>query len=379
MQPPNGNDEPTKTRQGDGGSRRPRILVLWQGGFASRELTLPCAVTFGRSHDADIQINDGSVSRLHARLVIADRAMIEDLGSSNGTRVAGQSLAKGKPVEIRPGDRVEVGAATVIIDMPSLSPDHTSGSNPTLRLGGAMEWIERAAPTPLPVLIVGETGVGKEVAARILQERSPRARAPFIRLNCAALSEQLLESELFGHERGAFTGAEQAKPGLIESAHTGTLFLDEVGELPLGAQAKLLRVIESGEATRVGAVTPRTIDVRFVLATNRDLPQRIAQGAFRQDLFFRINGVTIAIPPLRDRREEIEPLARFFSTEASARVGRAPTPLEAAAVSSLIAYAWPGNVRELRHVSTRRDHAGAPSKRAHERSSAAFHDDALRA
>ena len=345
-------DDLTQTRRSDG-QKRARLLVHWDGGFVSRDLPESGSITFGRSHQADVRIDDASVSRLHAKLHVGQTFSIEDLGSSNGTRVAGRLVEAGKRVALHPTDKVEVGAAAVIIDLPSPGHGEAAAARGGLRLGGAADLIARAAPTPLPVLLVGETGVGKEVAAQAIVAQSPRAAAAFVRLNCAALSEALLESELFGHERGAFTGAEAAKPGLLEAAHGGTLFLDEIGELGLGAQAKLLRVIESGEVTRVGAVVPRTIDVRFVLATNRDLQQRITAGAFRQDLFYRINGVTIVIPPLRERVSEIIPLAEIFAREAGRRIGRPTVPLAAATTALLVAHAWPGNVRELRHVIER--------------------------
>jgi transcriptional regulator with GAF, ATPase, and Fis domain len=172
-------------------------------------------------------------------------------------------------------------------------------------------------------------------------------------LNCASLSESLLESELFGHEKGSFTGALSAKQGLLESASGGTAFLDEVGEMPLSLQAKLLRVIEQREVLRVGALTPRPIDVRFVAATNRDLQQELLLGRFRQDLFFRLNGFSIVIPPLRERVDEIEPLARHFLDIACRQVGRRRLDLGKDALSQLVTYEWPGNIRELKNVIDR--------------------------
>jgi len=214
--------------------------------------------------------------------------------------------------------------------------------------------LERVAPTTINVLILGETGVGKEVLARHLHELSPRASKPLLCLNCAAFSESLLESELFGHERGAFTGASHAKPGLLEAAEGGTVLLDEVGELPLSIQAKLLRVVEHRQVTRIGGLTPRDIDVRFLAATNRDLEADSARGTFRSDLYFRLNGISLVLPPLRERAAEIAPLARSFIEEFAKRSGRAPAPeLSRAALSVLERYAWPGNVRELRNVVER--------------------------
>jgi DNA-binding NtrC family response regulator/pSer/pThr/pTyr-binding forkhead associated (FHA) protein len=213
--------------------------------------------------------------------------------------------------------------------------------------------IARIAPAPINVLILGETGVGKEVVAAMVHERSTRAAKPFVRLNCASVPEALLESELFGYERGAFTGATASKPGLLETADGGTVFLDEVGELPLSVQAKMLRAIESRETMRLGAVKARSIDVRFVAATNRDLPAEVAEGRFRRDLYYRLNGVTMLVPPLRERPSEIEPLARLFLRSACARFGTGERTIEPATMEALTAYPWPGNARELRNVIER--------------------------
>ena len=213
---------------------------------------------------------------------------------------------------------------------------------------------EQVAQSDLSVLIMGETGAGKEVLAETVHRLSPRAKGPFVRLHCAALSEQLLESELFGHEKGAFTGAHQTKRGLLESADQGTVLLDEIGELPLTMQVKLLRVLEDRKVQRVGALTARPVDVRFIAATNRDLEAEVAKGRFRLDLFFRLNGVTLFVPPLRSRPEEIESLARTFVSQAAQRMGRADAPaLSPEALDRLKAYSWPGNVRELRNAIER--------------------------
>jgi two-component system response regulator AtoC len=213
---------------------------------------------------------------------------------------------------------------------------------------------ERAAAGSINVLILGETGVGKEVLARRLHRLSARAGKAFLAVNCAALSEALLESELFGHERGAFTGAGAAKPGLLESAPGGSLFLDEIGELPAGLQAKLLRVVEARELTRVGGVRPRPIDVRFIAATNRDLEAEVARAAFRRDLYFRLNGMTLTIPPLRERAGDVAALARRFVRELCARERREPAPrIDDEAMALMVGHAWPGNVRELRNVIER--------------------------
>ena len=214
--------------------------------------------------------------------------------------------------------------------------------------------VKRVAVGDISVLLLGETGVGKEVFAEALHQASPRAGKPFQKFNCAAFTETLLESELFGHEKGAFTGAVKAKVGLIESANGGSVLLDEVGEMPMSTQAKLLRVLEAKEVLRVGDVRPRPIDVRFIAATHRDLEAQVEKGGFRQDLFFRLNGISLVIPPLRERIGELESLARHFISRAAKQFGRSPEPtLSAEALAMLKAYRWPGNLRELRNMLER--------------------------
>jgi two-component system, NtrC family, response regulator AtoC len=213
---------------------------------------------------------------------------------------------------------------------------------------------ERIGAGQIPVLILGETGVGKEVLAERLHRMSPRADKPYLKLNCAALSETLLESELFGYEKGAFTGAAGTKPGLLESANGGSVFLDEIGELPYTLQVKLLRVLEERSVLRVGGLKPRPLDVRFFAATNRDLDGEIARGAFRQDLYFRLSGAILEIPPLRERLGEIAALAAAFAETAAQQVGLAGPPAIAdEALALLQRYSWPGNIRELRNVIDR--------------------------
>ncbi|XYI01503.1 sigma-54 interaction domain-containing protein [Sorangium sp. So ce1128] len=213
--------------------------------------------------------------------------------------------------------------------------------------------LETVAPTPLPVLILGETGTGKEVVAEWIAGMSRHTRDRFVKVNCASLSESLVESELFGHERGAFTGAVAPREGLFEAAHEGTLFLDEVGELSPRTQAKLLRTLEYGEIVRVGSTRPRRVDVRVIAATHRDLEQMVRDGDFRQDLYFRLNAVTLRIPPLRARTTEILPLAELFAARLSRRLERPAPRLAPEATAALLAHTWPGNIRELRHVIER--------------------------
>ena len=238
------------------------------------------------------------------------------------------------------------------------TPGASEPSERALVPAGALERMERivvrVAAGTINVLVLGETGVGKEILSRRIHALSARAAKPLVSLNCASLSESLLESELFGHEKGAFTGALQAKPGLLESADGGTVFLDEIGEMPLSVQAKLLRVVEQREVTRVGALRPRAIDVRFVSATHRDLEAEIARGRFRQDLYFRLNGIALSLPPLRERVDEIEPLAKLFVEQACRAMQRGRIPRIAAdALETLTHYQWPGNIRELRNVIER--------------------------
>ena len=216
------------------------------------------------------------------------------------------------------------------------------------------DWlIGKAARSDSTVLIVGESGSGKELAARDIHRNSPRARAPFIAINASELAETLLESELFGHEKGAFTGAIAQKKGKLELAEGGTIFLDEIGDLSSGVQVKLLRVLQEREFTRVGGTRPIKIDVRFIAATNKDLDTAVKSGAFRQDLFYRLNVVTLRMPPLRDRPDDIPLLATLFVKRYAAKCKRHIIGITAEARACLMRYSWPGNVRELENAIER--------------------------
>jgi DNA-binding NtrC family response regulator len=220
----------------------------------------------------------------------------------------------------------------------------------SLAMQDALRIIDRVAPTDSTVLILGESGTGKELVARAIHERSTRASRPFVPIHCGALPREVFESELFGHEKGAFTGAITAKPGLVELADGGTLFLDEIGEMEADSQVKVLRALETGMFFRVGGTRPRRVDVRLVAATNRDLAEAMKQGQFRQDLYYRINTITVRLPALRDRRDDITILALHFLEQKAVYGAKR---LSAAALAALEAYDWPGNVRELLHAIER--------------------------
>ncbi len=450
-------------------------LVILVGDVAVNHILPDCgALTIGRSPDCDVVVEHPSISRQHAIFHVEDGYAIEDLGSSNGTRVRGESLQPGQRCTLSMGESVDLGATVLVVrriahspllthglferrleeasaksapwslvrvHCPASAPDaavqkcmqeflvgHTIGLyapgeyealicdvpletveqaidelrsalaklDSGIRMGHActpadgvtshallyvanhrcrprvvrakeerrpvvaspvMEelhgMVHRVAVGSISVLLLGETGVGKEIVARAVHDASPRSSKPFLPLNCAALSESLLESELFGHEKGAFTGATSNKTGLLKAADGGTVFLDEVGEMPMGLQVKLLRVLEDKLVTPVGGTRPRLVDVRFVAATNRDLEGEVANGGFREDLLYRLNGVTLKIPPLRERTEEIVPLAEQFAAQSAEEVGRMPPSLTEEAIEGLRSHAWPGNIRELRNAMER--------------------------
>jgi two-component system nitrogen regulation response regulator NtrX len=216
-----------------------------------------------------------------------------------------------------------------------------------------MTQIERVAMSETRICIYGETGTGKELVARTLHEKSPRSTGPFVTLNCAAVPAELIESELFGYEKGSFTGAAQRHAGKFEQAHRGTLFLDEIGDMPTAMQAKLLRVLEEGEVERIGSDKPTAIDVRVVVATHRNLEQLVESGGFRRDLYHRVVVFPVELPPLRQRAEDLPALVEHFGRQVSAQNGWRPIPFTDAAIQALKQYAWPGNIRELRNVVER--------------------------
>ncbi len=337
-------------------------------GVVRHALPMQGAVRIGRAEGCDLRLDDASVSRTHATLHLDEEVVIEDMGGSNGTALRRSAPSrraaetenliklKRERAALTVGDRILLGTVQLVLvkaedDAGRLEPATKVERDPAMVTVYAQA--ERAAKAPISVLIHGETGAGKDVLARFVHARSPRADAPFLAINCAALPENLLEAELFGNEKGAFTGAAQARAGLLESAEHGTVFLDEVGEIPLATQAKLLRVVEDRKVMRVGGRTPRVIDVRFVAATNRDLQQQSQTGRFREDLYFRLNGITLTVPPLRERRREVEGLARGFLSAACDGMGRKALSLAPQTLELLKRHRWPGNVRELKNVIER--------------------------
>jgi transcriptional regulator with GAF, ATPase, and Fis domain len=345
-------------------------LVVF-GGDGAKGYRVPPggSLTIGRSTECDVRVDTPSMSRKHFTVRDASPPQIEDLGGRNGTRVNGHAIETGAAVAFELGSLIEAGGAFFTMQdhpprefakLPSRAdtpPTPVSGPAGTVVRDPAMvrlhELIDQVARSDIPVLVLGETGVGKEVISAAIHHASVRAARPYVILNCAALPEALLESELFGYEKGAFTGASQSKRGLIEAAHEGSMLLDEVGEMPLSTQAKLLRVLENGELMRLGAVRPQRVNVRFIAATNRDLSAMVAKGIFRRDLYYRLNGITIPIPPLRQRKAEIPELARFFVERAAANARRATPALPQAVLDVLDRHSWPGNIRELKNVLER--------------------------
>jgi two-component system response regulator AtoC len=459
------------------------LLVLGPDHSSTRQLPPGGALSIGRGEEADVRIVDALASRSHAVLHLGETLEIEDLGSSNGTRLRDEKVPAHRRTTVNPGEAIAIGTTILVVQrrepafrprriwphgyfearlieacaqaesarstfavvrlhmassergtrseevlvdllrpgdvLAAYGPDEyeillvdtdkesaealvasllerlekenlparaglaffpLDGTAPQVLVSRACDLVRGQAPRSpagsaivlenpamrelydtaakmargtINVLLVGETGVGKEILAETIHRRSPRSAGPFVAVNCAALADTLLESELFGYEKGAFTGAVQPKLGLLEAAASGTLFLDEIGEMSLALQAKLLRAIESKQVMRVGATRPRAVDVRFVAATNRDLEEEIAAKRFREDLYFRLNGITLTIPPLRDRTDEIPALAALFLATVAGQLGQPAPVLSPQALAQLRAYSWPGNIRELRNVMER--------------------------
>ena len=349
------------------GSRREggRVYLIVVGeGSAERivDIAIGQSLTIGRN-SGDIQVTDARISRQHARVArSASGLTLEDLGSRNGTLVNGE-VQRGTTCPLRAGDVIRLGNTEIVVAIVgSATAGHSrvTGMDAFEDLGGVVvadaatrkvfEVARRLSQTATTVLIHGETGAGKEILASTIHRWSARAKGPFVRLNCGALPETLLESELFGHEKGAFTGAEKPRAGYFEAAHKGTILLDEIGDMPLETQVKLLWVLENRKVIRVGGTREVPVDVRVLSATHRDLRAEVQAGRFREDLYYRISTFTLEIPPLRQRPLEVALLADLFAREVAQPLGIANVHITAATRDVLARYAWPGNVRELRNV-----------------------------
>jgi two-component system, NtrC family, response regulator HydG len=316
----------------------------------------PSRVLVGQSPSADLPLRDREVSRRHLGLDVADgRLRLSDLGSKNGTRVNGVTVVEAL---LDGGERVDIGATTITVqraehavEVPLSSATgfgRLVGASPAMRR--LYPLCERLAAATVPVVIEGETGTGKEVLAESLHEMGPRAGGPFAVFDCTAVPPNLVESALFGHERGAFTGATEARRGVFEEAHGGTLLIDEIGDLDIELQAKLLRALERSEVRRIGGKAWIRAEVRVLAATRRNLDQEVAAGRFRDDLFYRLAVARIELPPLRHRTGDVELLARTFWK----RMASANDPIPEDFVVRLTSYSWPGNVRELHNAVARR-------------------------
>ena len=344
-------------------------------------------VKIGRGREADLQLPDPSVSRLHARVFrVGQQYFLADLRSRNGTHADGRRITQltledgrmfqvgpfrihfHRPVSVSGAGEEPTASGSVRSDSarpePLPVPKRTSASSaaghaPFGLIGRSAHvrkligTIRRVAASDVPVLIEGETGSGKELVARGIHDASVRMDRPFVVVNCGAISPELIESELFGHEKGAFTGATAQRKGAFELAHNGTIFLDEIGELPLALQPKLLRALEQKEVKRVGGNDLLLADVRILAATNRNLREEVARKAFREDLYFRVGAITVPIPPLRDRREDVAPIARHFLAGMADHTTATVPGLSSAALDALVSHDWPGNVRELRNAIQR--------------------------
>lgn len=336
------------------------VLAVLTGKARGTRKRLGARLRIGTASDNDLVLPDDTVSRHHCELIRQDDGvLVRDLGSTNHTRI-GQAVVREVLVEV--GTTLSVGGVDVVLRAepngvavpPSGSSRFGHALGPSLAMRTIFGVLEHIAPTDACVLLEGETGTGKDVLARSVHDLSPRREDPFVVVDCGAVSYNLLESELFGHERGAFTGAFAARQGAFELAGRGTLFLDEIGELPLDVQPKLLRVLESGDYRRVGSNRPQQNAARIVAATKRNLREEVARGKFREDLYFRLSVVPVTVPPLRQRREDIPALVEHFldiARNKSAAARRITVSRET--LAALSAHDWPGNVRELRNVLDR--------------------------
>ncbi|MFT3699101.1 MAG: sigma 54-interacting transcriptional regulator [Kofleriaceae bacterium] len=337
---------------------RASTLRVVDGPDRGLEVELPAAgVVLGTEKTCDVVINDTFVSRRHCTIApVAGGFSITDLGSRNGTVIDGVAITK---VVAPPGVALRIGKTLVqlmpadeVVDIPPSEKDKFGalyGGSIAMRQVFAI--LERAAKSAAPVLFLGESGTGKELMARGVHDNSPRKDGPFVVFDCGASTENLIESDLFGHTKGAFTGAAADRVGAFAAAHGGTLFLDEIGDLPVGLQPKLLRMLEAGEVVPLGGRKSEKYDVRVVAATHRDVFGEVARGGFRGDLYYRLAVVEVHVPPLRQRKDDLAKLIAMFLDRAGAP--QLAKQVGGAALERLQHYHWPGNVRELRNVITR--------------------------
>ena len=342
-------------------TRRCHLVVLDGPRLGERFALDKNGLKVGKGPDNDVILPDPSISRAHFEIVEDGGGyVIRDLGSTNGTFIEGAQV---REAYLRPGQRIKAGIATLLFELTHERIDVEPGvvdrfgglvgSSPPMRALFAM--LERIAPTDLTVLIVGETGSGKGAVARAIHEHSPRAKHPFVVVDCAGVARSLIEAELFGHEKGAYTGAVEARAGACERADGGTLFLDEIDDLPLDLQPKLLRVLEERVVQRLGSGRTKRLDLRVIAATKAEPGALVTAGRMREDLYFRIAVMTIPVPPLRARLSDLSLLIASFLSGDETAWDRMPP----AQRHELESYAWPGNVRELRNFVERMRHLGA--------------------
>jgi transcriptional regulator with GAF, ATPase, and Fis domain len=357
-------ESPALTTVFDGGRptvrhlRKSKVVVV-SGTEQGREVEIgKPRVTGGRSIINDLVLSDKAISGSHFEILARDDGYrLRDLDSTNGTFIGELRI---REVWLKPGQEFRVGHTTLrfqptqdIVEIPLSKRDtFESVTGSSVRMREIFATLEKVAPSELTVLVTGETGTGKEMIARGIHQASSRKQKPFVVLDCGAIPKDLIESTLFGHEKGSFTGAVAQHQGCFEQAHGGTIFLDEIGELDINLQPKLLRVLENRELKRVGGDRVIKIDVRVVAATNRDLRQMVNQGTFREDLYFRLSVIHVELPPLRERKEDVPALADVFLREIGSRRGLAMS-FSADAVAGLQGHNWPGNVRELKNVVER--------------------------
>ena len=334
-------------------------LVIIQGPDRGLEKEIEGThLTIGTSSKNDLQLTDGTVSRRHCELSVRnDRYYVKDLDSTNGTRVNDIPVVEAM---LSPGARLRLGDTEILFEpkkkwerIDDRGSDHFGdlfGSSKVMK--SVFSMLAKVAATDLSCILVGETGTGKELAARALHEASARSNKPFVVVDCGAVTKNLIESELFGHEKGSFTGADRQRVGAFEHADGGTIFLDEIGELPIDLQPKLLRALERREIKRLGAARHVEVDVRVIAATHRDLPAMIRKKEFREDLYYRLAEVVVELPPLRDRREDIPVITQRIINE-HADQGSRVRAISPDALKDLASRPWPGNVRELRNVLRR--------------------------